>query len=65
MGSEMCIRDRFVEAEAALVARQLSAPRGKDTVWTAWRNNSTAMRHYGKLLAEERFEEIKAAVARL
>lgn len=57
--------DRFAEAEAALVARQLSAPRGKDAVWTAWRNNSTAMRHYGKLLAEERFEEIKAAVARL
>jgi creatinine amidohydrolase len=57
--------DRFVEAEAALVARQLAAPRGKNAVWTAWRNLGTALRDYGRLLAEERFEEIKAAVAKL
>lgn len=57
--------DCFVGAEAAFVARQLSAPRGKDAVWTAWRNNSTAMRDYGKLLAEERFKDIQAAVAKL
>jgi creatinine amidohydrolase len=57
--------DRFVDAEATLVARQLSAPRGKDAIWTAWRNNAKAMRDYGKLLAEERFEDIKAAVAEL
>jgi creatinine amidohydrolase len=57
--------DRFVEAEAALVARQLSAPRGKNAVWTAWRNLGTALRDYGKLLAEERFEEIKAGAAKL
>jgi creatinine amidohydrolase len=57
--------DRFVDAEAALVARQLAAPRGKNAVWTAWRNLGTALRDYGKLLAEERFEEIKAAVAKL
>ncbi len=57
--------DRFVEAEAALVARQLTAPRGKDPIWAAWRNVGTAMRDYGKLLAEERFEEIKKCVAKL
>jgi len=57
--------DRFVDAEAMLVAKQLSAPRGKNAIWTAWRNNATAMRDYGKLLAEERFDEIKTAVAKL
>ncbi|MBN1818761.1 MAG: creatininase family protein [Sedimentisphaerales bacterium] len=57
--------NRFVEAEAALVGRQLSAPRGKNAVWTAWKNAANAMREYGKLLAEERFEEIRMAVANL
>jgi len=55
----------FVDAEAALVARQLSAPRGKDAIWTAWRNVGTAMRDYGKHLTDGRFEEIKASVAKL
>jgi len=57
--------DRFVDAEAALVAKQLTAPRGKKQIWAAWRNVATAMRDYGTYLAEERFEEIKTAVARL
>jgi len=57
--------DGFVDAEAALVARQISAPRGKGNIWTAWRNIGSAMREYGKLLSEERFEEIKACAARL
>jgi len=57
--------DRFVDAEATLVARQLSAPRGQQNLWTAWRNIGRAMRDYGKFLAEGRFEEIKAAVASL
>jgi len=57
--------DRFVDAEATLVAKQLSAPRGKNAIWTAWRNNATVMRDYGRLLVEERFDEIKAAVAKL
>jgi len=57
--------DRFVDAEAALVEKQLSAPRGRNAIWTAWRNNATAMRDYGKLLSEERFDEIRAAVAKL
>jgi len=57
--------DRFIDAEAALVARQLSAPRGKGSVWAAWRNIGSAMRDYGKCLAEEDFEQIKASVAKL
>ncbi len=57
--------DRFVDAEATLVAAQLSAPRGKKQIWTAWRSVASAMRDYGKHLAEERFDEIKAAVAKL
>ena len=57
--------DRFVDAEAALVARQLSAPRGNKQIWTAWRNVATVMRDYGTCLVEERFDEIKAAVAKL
>ncbi|UCG48725.1 MAG: creatininase family protein [Phycisphaerales bacterium] len=57
--------DRFVDSEAALVARQLSAPRGKGNVWAAWRNMGTVMREYGKQLVEERFDEIKASAAKL
>jgi creatinine amidohydrolase len=57
--------DRFIDAEAALVARQLSAPGGKNALWTAWRNIGKVMRDYGKQLAEEDFEQIKASVAKL
>jgi creatinine amidohydrolase len=57
--------ESFVDAEATLVARQISAPGGKGNIWTAWRNIAGTMRDYGRLLAEERFEEIKASVAKL
>jgi creatinine amidohydrolase len=57
--------ERFIDSEAALVARQLSAPKGKNNLWTAWRNIGGALRNYGRQLAEERFEEIKASVAGL
>ncbi len=59
--------DRFIDAEAALVARQLAAPRGesKGAIWTAWRNVAEVMRDYGKHLAEGRFDAIKAAAAKL
>ncbi len=57
--------ERFVEAEATLVAKQLSAPRGRKQIWTAWSNVARAMRDYGKQLTEERFDEIKASVAKL
>jgi len=57
--------DCFIDSEATLVAKQLSAPRGQDTIWTAWRNIGSAMRNYGKQLAESRFEQIKSSVAGL
>ncbi len=57
--------DSFIDSEATFVGKQLSAPRGKDSVWTAWRNIGSAMRDYGKQLVEERFEEIKSSVAEL
>ena len=57
--------ERFIDSEAALVARQLSAPKGKNNLWTAWRNIGSALRNYGSQLAEGRFEEIKASVAGL
>lgn len=57
--------DKFVDAEATLVAAQLSAPRGKGNLWTAWRNVGRAMRNYGQQLADGRFDEIKASVETL
>jgi len=57
--------DRFIDAEAALVAKQLSASRGRDNIWAAWRNVAAAMRDYGSDLAEGRFEQIKTAVEKL
>jgi creatinine amidohydrolase len=57
--------ERFIDSEAALVAKQLSAPKGKNNIWIAWRNIASAMRDYGRQLAEGRFEEIKASVAGL
>ncbi len=57
--------ERFIDSEAALVAKQLSAPKGKKNLWTAWRNIGSAMRNYGRDLAEGNFEEIKASVTGL
>ncbi len=57
--------DRFVEAEARLVARQISAPRGKGNLWTAWRNVASAMKDYGKHLVGEEFERIQEAASKL
>ncbi|OHB78037.1 MAG: hypothetical protein A2Z25_05090 [Planctomycetes bacterium RBG_16_55_9] len=57
--------ERFIDSEAALVAKQLSAPGGKGSLWTAWQNIGKVMRDYGKQLAEEDFEKIKASVAKL
>ncbi len=54
--------EQFIDSESTLVARQLSAPKGKGSVWTAWRNVGSVMRNYGRQLAEERFEEIKTSV---
>ena len=57
--------DHFIDAEATLVAKQLSAPRGKKNVWTAWRNIGSALRNYGKQLTDGDFEKIKSSVEKL
>jgi len=57
--------ERFIDSEATLVAKQLSAPKGKKNIWTAWRNIGSALRNYGRDLAEGNFEEIKGSVAGL
>jgi creatinine amidohydrolase len=57
--------ERFIDSEAALVAKQISAPKGKGSLLTAWRNIGSVMRNYGSQLVEGRFEEIKASVAGL
>jgi creatinine amidohydrolase len=57
--------ESFIDAESTLVDKQLSASRGKGNLWAAWRNIGSAMRDYGKHLAEGRFEEIKSSVAKL
>lgn len=52
-------RDKFIDAEAALVNRQLAlAASGKQT-WAGWRNIANgAFADYGRLLASEKFGEI-------
>jgi len=58
--------DRFVNAESALVTRQLSLAGINEHVWTAWRNiGQGVFNDYGKLLVENRFEEIVALVEKL
>ncbi|NLH15108.1 MAG: creatininase family protein [Phycisphaerae bacterium] len=57
--------DRFVAAEDALVTKQLTASRGNGPIWAGWKNNAVAMRDYGRLLSDEKFEDIIAAVSRL
>ena len=57
---------RFVEAEAALVNRQLELAASEKVVWAGWRNiGKAAIAGYGKLLSEEKFEEIVAATREL
>ena len=54
-------RQRFRDAEAALVTRQLALAQPGQAIWTAWRNIADgAFNAYPALLAEGRFEEIIA-----
>ena len=51
--------ERFIEAEAALVNRQLALGASEKLVWAGWRNiGKGAFADYGRLLAEEKFGEI-------
>ena len=52
-------RDKFIEAEAALVNRQLALAASEKRVWASWRNiGNGGFADYGRLLAEEKFAEI-------
>jgi creatinine amidohydrolase len=57
---------RFIEAEAALVNRQLALAASEKQIWAGWRNiGKEAFSDYGRLLADEKFEEIVALTKRL
>ncbi len=52
-------RQRFIAAEAALVNRQLALAAQEKVIWTAWRNiGKGVFSDYGRLLVEEKFEQI-------
>jgi creatinine amidohydrolase len=50
---------RFIEAEAALVNRQMALSAPPAAIWSGWRNmGAGAFSGYGRLLADEKFEDI-------
>lgn len=58
--------DRFIAAEAALVNRQLTLAAAEKEIWAAWRNiGQGACSPYGRLLADEKFEEIVSLTEKL
>jgi creatinine amidohydrolase len=57
---------RFQNAEAALVAKQMQRAGTDGQIWSAWTKIGTGVFNpYGQLLAEGRFEEIEALVEKL
>jgi creatinine amidohydrolase len=57
---------RFVEAEAALVNQQLTLAASEKNLWAGWRNlGKGALSDYGRLLADQEFEQILTLVRRL
>jgi creatinine amidohydrolase len=52
--------EAFLRAEEAIVNRQVSLAASHKQVWAGWRNlGAGALRTYGSLLAEGRFEEVR------
>ena len=50
---------RFIEAEAALVNRQLTLSAPPATIWNGWRNiGKGVFSDYGRFLAEGKFDDI-------
>jgi creatinine amidohydrolase len=63
---DMATLQRFIEAEAALVNRQLALAAQEKVIWAAWRNiGQGAFDDYGRLLVAQRFEEIQQLTAKL
>ncbi|MCX8038560.1 MAG: creatininase family protein [Candidatus Sumerlaeia bacterium] len=57
---------RFIDAEAALVNRQLTLAATGTNAWEGWRNlRKGVLSDYGRLLAEEQFEAIAALTAKM
>jgi creatinine amidohydrolase len=58
--------DRFIEAEAALVNRQMALSATKQVIWEGWRNiGKGVFNDYGRLLVEGKFQDIVALTHRL
>ena len=58
--------DRFIEAEAALVNRQLALSAPPGAIWNGWRNiGKGVLADYGRLLVEGKFEDIAAQTRQL
>ncbi|HOW64467.1 MAG TPA: creatininase family protein [Verrucomicrobiota bacterium] len=57
---------RFIAAEAALVNRQMSLAASEKVIWAGWRNiGKGVFSEYGRLLVEQKFDEIVALTAKL
>jgi creatinine amidohydrolase len=60
------VLEKFTAAEGALVNRQLSLAAAQNNVWAAWRNiGQGAFSDYGRLLADEKFDEIAGLTSQL
>ena len=57
---------RFIDAEAALVNRQMALSAPKEKIWNGWRNiGKGVFSDYGRLLVEGKFEDIVALTRQL
>lgn len=57
---------RFIDAESALVDRQIAMAADTGNTWAAWRNISKGVfSDYGKFLVERKFDKIVAMIERL
>jgi len=59
-------RGQFIEAEAALVNRQFALAAEEKKTWAGWRNiGNGVLNDYGRLLVEQKFDEIRQLIAKL
>jgi creatinine amidohydrolase len=60
------VLEKFMAAEGALVNRQLSLASSENNVWAGWRKiGQGVFSDYGRLLAEEKFDEIEKLTGKL
>ncbi len=58
--------ERFIQAESALVNRQIALAQAGKEAWAGWRNvGQGVFDDYGRLLVEQKFEDIRALVEKL